>query len=223
MIERLTEDGPFFRSPFPDFYATPLLFLRSERVLICPAPMVVVGITPKSYGAFHFSDRAAEGVKFLGNAQQLGAASALASVMLPGTSYNDSWLLAMDALRATCADSNVRPNVHRYRFLQITHGYKARYFDQKLSPANLANLRAKMSTAETVLFGMTMPLGFTLLRAVPGGARKRIVSLLRRLLGQHAIADADAAAAAPSRANLLDVFEAIDGKRLSTQGTADVL
>ena len=31
MIDRLSADGPFFRSPYPDFYATPLLFLLAEK------------------------------------------------------------------------------------------------------------------------------------------------------------------------------------------------
>jgi glycosyltransferase involved in cell wall biosynthesis len=213
MIEQLTHDGPFFRSPFPDFYATPLLFLRSKRVLICSTPLVVVGITPKSYGAFHFSDRPAEGALFLGNPAQQDKASPLQSVMLPGTPYYDSWLLAMEALRETCTEHRARPNLRRYRFLQILHRYKGRYFDRKLASADLDGLRAKMSTAETLLLGLTMPLAFTLLRMVPDDARALIVSLLRRLIGQHAIRDD--AVAGSSYANLLDVYQAMSEKQLA--------
>src|SRR5450755_3768767 len=55
-IEELSRSGPFFQSPYPDFYATPALFLKSARILICPLPLVIIGITPKSYGFFHFNN-----------------------------------------------------------------------------------------------------------------------------------------------------------------------
>ena len=154
MIEGLSLNGPFFRSPFPDFYATPLLFLRSERILVCSRPMVIVGITPKSYGAFHFSNRPSEGVSFLQNERQLREASSVQLIMLPGTSYNDSWLLAMEALCANCGGrSGVRPNYRRYRFLQIVHGYKSRYFDRKLPAYRLFSTSGQdESTREDTLW-----------------------------------------------------------------------
>ena len=209
MIDELSQDGPFFRSPFPDFYATPLLFHRCERVLICPMPLVIVGITPKSYGAFHFSNRASEGTQFLGNAQQIGEASAVRSLMLPGTAYYDSWLLAMEALRQTCTDrADLRPNYRRYRFLQIIHGYKACYFDRTLLSIELDALRAKMTFIETLSYGSILPVLFTLLRAIPNNARARIVARLRRSIGQHAIPKP--AQELPLYANLLEVYEAFD-------------
>ena len=64
-IDELRRGGRFFHSPYPDFYATPALFLRSARILIVPKPMVIIGITPKSYGFFHFNNRAQDGSKFL--------------------------------------------------------------------------------------------------------------------------------------------------------------
>lgn len=207
MIDRLSADGPFFRSPYPDFYATPLLFLLAEKILICPAPMVVVGITPKSYGAFHGTDRVAQGVKFLGNEGALAEASPARKYMLPGTSYYDSWLLAMESLRKA-SGGEIRPNYQRYRFLQIVHGYKARYFDRRFVAAELRPLCSAMTFSERMLYGVTLSIGFTMLRVVPGSARRSIVAALRRLIGQHAIRKETAKH--PPCATLLDVYEAID-------------
>jgi glycosyltransferase involved in cell wall biosynthesis len=207
MIERLNADGPFFRSPFPDFYATPLLFLRAERILICPQPMVVIGITPKSYGAFHFTNRAAQGVTFLVNADQLAAQSPVRRYMLPGTSYYDSWLLAMHALEHASGGREL-PNYRRYRFLQIVHGYKARYFDRKSDAAELRSLRAAMTLGERILYGLALPVGFGVLRALPAVGRQRLVAALRRAIGQHTIHRKTAAQ--DSYDTLLDVYDALD-------------
>ena len=208
MIDKLSPTGPFFRSPFPDFYATPLLFMSSERILILSRPMVVVGITPKSYGAFHFSNRPSEGVKFLQNDRQLEAAS-IQTMLLPGTSYNDSWLLAMEALRAsTGGATDAVPNYRRYRFLQIVHSYKSRYFDRKQSAADIGALWLKMNALEKLLYGLSLPACFTLLRQIPHGLRMRLVAAMRRLLGQHTIGEE---LSAPGRyENLLEVYESLD-------------
>ena len=215
MIDALTRDGPFFRSPFPDFYATPLLFLRSERTLICPQPLVVVGITPKSYGAFHFSDRPAEGTAMLANEQAVKGAAALASTMLPGTAYNDSWLLAMEALRGTCAGAaEVVPNHRRYRFLQIVHMYKARYLDKRIGSTEMQALKRRMTLSEKLLYASSLPLFFTLLRSISGRPRAWIIGMLRRLLGQH-----DARKESQPReqfGNLLDVYEHMKPHRSAT-------
>jgi glycosyltransferase involved in cell wall biosynthesis len=214
LIEELTRSGPFFRSPFPDFYATPLLFLRSERILICPNPMVVVGITPKSYGTFHFSDRASQGATMLHNDRSLKNASSISSMLLPGTSYYDSWLLAMEELRATDDNgASVWPNYRRYRFLQIVHGYKRRYFDRKLSVADLRTLRLKMTASEVALYALSLPVFFTLLRLVSDRPRARIVAALRRLLGQHAIRSESTVRA--QHQNLLEVYESMDVDRVA--------
>jgi len=208
----LSQGGPFFRSPFPDFYATPLLFLRSHRILICARPLVAIGITPKSYGAFHFSNRPSEGVDFLGNRPPLTATSAVDTVMLPGTSYYDSWLLAADALHDFCGRAEeMKPAYARYRFLQIVHVYKGRYFDRRLSSGELAQLRGRMTPTEKVTYGIILPVAFTLLRGIHGRLRARIIGFLRRLIGQHSMQEAYGTGR--HYGTLLDVFEFFDAAR----------
>jgi hypothetical protein len=211
MVDNLSRDGAFFQSPYPDFYATPALFLQSARILIFPQPMVVIGITPKSYGFFHFNDRAADGVKFLKNEEHRPRSAACESVMLPGTSYNDSWLLAMEALsNIHSAAQGMRPNYGRYRLLQIVHTYKKVYFDKVLGSQELATLRERMNWVEKATYGLAFPIGFSLLRMAPSDVRTGIVRRLRRLIGQHAIQNTSSS---PAFANLLEVFESMQPPR----------
>ena len=206
LIDRLSKDASFFRSPYPDFYATPLLFMCAEKILIYPKPMVIVGITPKSYGAFHGTNRVAEGVKFLGNEHALSKVTPAKKYMLPGTSYYDSWLLAMESLRHAC-DGQVRPNYRRYRFLQIVHSYKARYLDNRMNAAKLAPLRSAMTYSERILYGIGLSVSFTILRVMSKDARARIVTTLRSKIGQHLIIKENIEQ--HSYSTLLDVYEGL--------------
>ena len=213
-IEEMSSNGPFFQSPYPDFFATPALFLKSARILIYPKPMVVIGITPKSYGFFHFNNRAADGVKFLKHDERQPRQSPAEALMLPGTSYNDSWLLAMEALSENhSAAQGMLPNYGRYRLLQIVHSSKKCYFDQVIGSNDLAPLRSKMTSFEKAFYGVAFPIGFSLLRRAPTGLRSSVVARLRRLIGQHAIRNPSDVP--PTFNNLLDVFESMKSKPLA--------
>ena len=213
-LSELTRNGRFFQSPFPDFYATPALFLLSNRILVLPQPLVIIGITPKSYGSFHFNGLHAEGAKFLENDSSLSNASGLQSVMLPGTSYYDSWLLAMEALCVGVGKScGLRPNYRRYRFLQIVHGYKKCYMDSRIAPADLASLRAQMRIWERVIYGTVLRLGIGVIRLIPSGGRARSIAFLRRYIGQHALSKESRAINRLS--NVLDVYESLDTESIS--------
>ena len=213
-LRELSSQGTFFKSPYPDFYATPALFLRSAKILVYPQPMVIIGITPKSYGFFHFNNRAADGAKFLNNELRAGHPQAVQDMMLPGTSYNDSWLLAMEALHINHSSVfDMLPNYRRYRFLQIVHCYKKCYFDHALPAADLKTLKSHMTLSERWSYGIALPIGFGLLRLVPTDLRDSIVSRLRRLIGQHAIREESVTNAAFG--NLVEVFDHVEAGRLA--------
>ena len=44
LIEKIKRQDKFYHSPYPDFYAMCALFIESERTLICPNELVVIGI-----------------------------------------------------------------------------------------------------------------------------------------------------------------------------------
>lgn len=206
MLNKLSRDQPFFRSPFPDFYATPLLFYCAERILIVPTPLVMIGITPKSYGAFHFSNRATVGVSFLGNAASLQDADRIDRVRMPGTSYYDSWLLAAEALYRQCVGMGFpRPQYNRYRFLQILHLYKKRWLNGQYNEVDWRDMRRRMHRIEWLVYGSLLPVGLFVLTLLPSGLLSNVMRMLRKLIGQHAISNASPTT--ESFSNMIDVYE----------------
>jgi hypothetical protein len=116
MIRTLEEKGPFYQSPFPDYYAMNALFLAAERILVCPTPLVVIGVTPKSYGFYHGNSREAEGVAFLQGAAPSGVPAGRERAVVPGSNLNTSWLASLETLRARFGgEYPIRPNLRRYR------------------------------------------------------------------------------------------------------------
>ena len=205
-IMELSHDGAFFHSPFPDFYATPLLFMASKKILVLPRPIAIIGITPKSYGFYHFNNRASAGVEFLHNAEQLKFGLKEIPAMLPGTSYNDSWLMANAALYQNHAKSfGLKPRFNNYRRLQIIHGYKHCYFDRNVDRFDFLTLVSKMTLAERVLYSPALRVGFTVMRTLPESFRKKLVARLRKMIGQHAMSSR--VKVKKPLNNLIDAFE----------------
>ena len=115
-VEKLQAYGDFYQSPYPDYYAANALFHLSTIVLIVPKPMVVIGISPKSFGYYYFNNKEAEGTAFLDNMNADQNLAYLDKVILPGTDMNTGWLMAMEtfAVRFGC-----KANYQRYREIQI--------------------------------------------------------------------------------------------------------
>ncbi len=120
LIEALRDKGPFFQSPYPDYYAMNAALLKAGRILVCPQPLVAIGISPKSFGYFYVNRSERSGVEFLNNAPDGESFRRLEHVLLPGTEMNNSWLLAMEALRLNYGEEyGLEVNYGRYRLLQI--------------------------------------------------------------------------------------------------------
>ncbi|HEX8852160.1 MAG TPA: glycosyltransferase, partial [Pyrinomonadaceae bacterium] len=138
LIDSLADKGPFFQSPFPDYYASNAMFLRAERILVCPYPLVTIGVTPKSYGFYHANKREAEGVEFLKSLPDPQAARRLERVLLPGTNINTSWLFSAEKLKANYgAEFPLSVTYRRYRYLQITYVYEQVYLQKSLTKDDL--------------------------------------------------------------------------------------
>ena len=208
-IDRLrSKAGQFFCSPYPDFYATPALFLTSARILIIPEPLVVIGITPKSYGYFHFNNKADTGLSFLNNAAALDSDDRISTARLPGTSYNDSWLAAnCDLYQFWGREYGLRFDIGRYRWRQIIYSYKHRYFDRDLSGVGIGELSRRLTWPER-LAAWAMAVGFSVLRRIPRRLRDGTIARLRGAIGQHAISERE-----PTQRrfrNLLELYDAVE-------------
>jgi hypothetical protein len=55
-----------FKSVFPDHYAVSGLLLTARRWALVNRPLVVVGVSPKSFGQYFFNDRDEAGMNYLG-------------------------------------------------------------------------------------------------------------------------------------------------------------
>lgn len=203
VIDQLSADGPFFRSPYPDFYATNAIFLAARRLLVCPTRLVVVGLSPKSFGAFYFGGREAEGVKLLGNAPSEIETQGLADVVLPGSPDRTSWLLAMEALRRGIGASiRLRVNHRRYRRLVLLSA-----FGRGRGAVNATEARAILDQLRPVERYFVVPairLGAWLAEGLPTRPRRALRRFAHRVLVGSPILEGDTRT---GFRDMLDVFE----------------
>lgn len=209
LIDMLRVKGPFFQSPYPDFYATNAMFLKSERILIDPVPRVVIGITPRSYGFFHFNKEEAEGAAFLNNAPDRVSLDRLKQIIISGSRNYTSWLIAMEALSQRFgSELPVCVGYGRYRFRQILHIYKNRYFDRKIPVDEFHAARSQMCAWEKLVYGIPFALVFFFARiGIPKYIGAKLINRLRPLLGQ--LVAETGARRAGQFATVLDVFDSV--------------
>ena len=119
LVEALRPKGAFFQSPYPDYYAANAMLLAARTIVANPQPLVLIGISPKSFGFYHHNRREGEGVDFLQNFPAPEMRARLASTWVPGSNMNDSWLCAMETLAMNFPEYGELPvNYRRYRLLQ---------------------------------------------------------------------------------------------------------
>ncbi len=170
LIDRMRSNGPFFQSAFPDYYATLALLLEARSIIVDPSPRVIIGISPKSYGFFHFNGREEEGKSFLRGTGD-GEDPETRSLELPGSNMNTGWLDALRALEKTYgAQHDVRVVLWRYRFVQTTAVYVGHYLARSVPAKDLGELQRRLSHRERVTADVGM---------VVYGVARRIAGLLR--------------------------------------------
>ena len=156
MVREISRAGDFYQSPYPDYYAANALLLEASRILVVPHPLVVIGISPKSFGYYYFNDKESEGDTFLNNVPEPDIRRRLERIVLPGSSMNSSWLYAMEAVKRNF-DRNGRMAIsyRRYRFFQIYAVYV------RSGIAGVRRLLPKLSVVELLvcfMLGIVMAL-----------------------------------------------------------------
>jgi glycosyltransferase involved in cell wall biosynthesis len=183
MINALQSYGPFFQSPFPDFFASNALLLKAERILVCPQPLVVIGISPKSYGFYHYNQQESGGVAFLQCFPDKASAERLEKIVLPGSNMNTSWLFAMETLKAKYgAEFGLNINYNRYRQLQLLNYCQERYIKHSLRPSDIAEMGKLLRWPERIVCHGVLPV----CRLLGKKVLKEILRWPRRWLAQHA-------------------------------------
>ena len=212
LIDDMLADGRFFQSPFPDYYATNVMFLKAKRILIDPEPMVAVGITPKSYGFYLFNNREADGINFLQAGAPDTSGLPAGHELLPGTNMNNSWLLAMEQV---ARNYRLRVGYGRYRRLQIVHVLRG-HVDRTIPDDVYLRVKQSMNLGEKVFYSGGLFLVSVAMRVLSGGPRRRFRRAVRVL--EKWLRASNEWTPPPTRnayANMIEVFEGVGA------GTAD--
>jgi hypothetical protein len=148
--------------------------------------MTIIGISPKSYGYFHFNDDEASGVDFLENQHYRDdVAPALRARLLPGSYMNTLWLASVALVAESLPeDRTLSLGVQRYRRLQMLDAVLRRLHRggspwsavRPLWPSLDAGERIMLASLATALTPATM---------LPANYREELINRLKRRAGQY--------------------------------------
>lgn len=169
LVHKLQKKGKFFQSPYPDYYAMTAVLLVAKRILAVPEPLVVVGITPKSFGYYYFNNKEKEGVEFLKNLPDNDIFDRVKKFLLPGTNMNSCWLFALETIRKNYGkEFHLKPRYSKYRLLQILHKCKRFCIDQSMQTKELRGFSADLFFWEKVIYLLPFYLIAITIRNHPG-------------------------------------------------------
>ena len=205
LVEELKPYGSFFQSPYPDYYASNVMMLKAERILIVPQPMVTIGISPKSFGFYFFNDAEKEGNEFLYNLPNMEIFNRVQEVILPGVAMNTTWLLSMETLSVNFGkEFAIKVNYARYRLIQIFAIYAGLLINKDLEKI-YQELKKKMHFDEWLRYGLILS---TINRIAPDQSRGDISLRIQRVSGSHPASHMPEIEG--TFQTILDVFEHID-------------
>ena len=114
-----------------------------------PHPLVVIGISPKSFGFYYFNRLEKKGTEFLQNMPDSGTMKGITRHALPGTDLNTFWLLAMETVKENYGkEFRLKASYRRYRFLQILHVFRL-----QISRECSSSWRISGTVGKDVVFG----------------------------------------------------------------------
>lgn len=181
-IESLSSNGYFFQSPYPDFYATNVIFLMAKRILIYPTPVVTIGISKKSFGYNFFNNQEKRGVDFLNNLPNINNNN-IKHILLPGSYNTTFWLLAMEAIKANYgSEFNLRVNYRAYRFKQILYIFMGYFRNNTVSKMEFHEFIRQMHLWEKLTYGISLYASYKFANITPNGPRRALNKLFEKIL-----------------------------------------
>lgn len=158
-IKKLKEKGAFFQSCYPDYYAMNALMLNAEKILAYPKPMVIIGICPKSAGAYFLNRKEKQASLFLNNAEESSLVNSLEKIVLPGAEMRTCWLYSMEQLKENFKDLfPIQVDYQKYRKLQILETYKMWVKDENFDPSLPYKLLKQLDWKEKFLYAFPLHL-----------------------------------------------------------------
>ena len=153
LINKMQNYGKFYQSPYPDYYATTSLLIKAQRILAVPYPMVVIGVTTKSFGYYFFNNKEKEGIEFLRNTPDAAIYSNVAKFVIPGTDMNISWLFSLETVRQNFHhEYKLKLNYKKFRFLQVLQQYKKFACQEGLAWKDMLRLAKSLFWWEKIVY-----------------------------------------------------------------------
>lgn len=169
-VESLADLGPFFQSPYPDFYSSFVTMLMAKRVLVDPEPRVIIGVSPKSFGFYFLNDQVSAGNTMLAlaardaDAVRHVAIGASAALDLPGSAHYRNWLIAaLFVIRNFGQTADLFVDFRRFRRIQVLECAFQAAFQKRLTGRAVRDVRARLSYQEARLFDR-LSMTFAMLR-----------------------------------------------------------
>jgi len=150
-IARISQEGPFFRSPFPDYYLANIALARASSVVVVPEPLAIAGVSRASFGFTLFNGEEEKGEALL-NAKLADDPiyREVEAKLLPGPAYQTNYIVTMEYVaRATKSFLFENADFDRYRRLQILTVVRAAQMGLPLGKA-WPDLRRRLTGKERV-------------------------------------------------------------------------
>jgi glycosyltransferase involved in cell wall biosynthesis len=153
LIKELQNYGKFYQSPYPDYYATTTLMLKAKKILAVPHPLVIVGITPKSFGYFYFNQKEQAGIDFLKNVPDESLFKEIKKYLMPGSQMHTTWLLSLETVKKNLKEEyDLKVNYNKYRFLQVLHHFKNYASEHEKGLQNFWKMTKSLSWWEKIIY-----------------------------------------------------------------------
>lgn len=178
----IARNDDFFKSPYPDYYSSLMTFLNAETIVVQPQPMVLIGISPKSFGFYFSRGDEQGGAALLGHNNEELFRGVIG--VLPGSDLNSKWLMAVqDVQSSQVGVRDLKVGLANYRRLQIVECVRRAELDG--DPSSLEGLRGELRPAETA-FCLGLRLALKTVRiGRPQSRGALVMHLADRALNQH--------------------------------------
>lgn len=103
--------GDLFRPPFPDHFALNALLMHAKSWVFVPEKLIVIGVSPKSFGHFVFSNKENEGKAYLGLNSESGGG-------LPGILLNNYMYVWLNLLKSCYKDKLQGVEINRSGYVR---------------------------------------------------------------------------------------------------------
>jgi len=128
--------GGVFHPPFPDHYVLNALLLNSDRWVYLPENLLIVGVSPKSFGHFVYSNQQEKGLNYLGIDSDFKG-------RLPGNELINYMHVWLSLLKNSYRDKLKDIEISRSNYVRRQVYYW--FMQYKLKMISLGDLRARLN------------------------------------------------------------------------------